>query len=101
MRGRIMSIYQLLFAGTTPIGGTIFGVLADDLGVGEGIRIVAVLCVAGLAAGLLYLRLGAGKRIALPPDLGVPVPAAGPVGLPTGLTAGSLHAEPPPKERSG
>jgi len=103
MRGRIMSIYQLLFAGTTPIGGTIFGVLADDLGVGEGIHIVAVLCLGGLAAGLLYLRFGpkAATPIALPDAPPTLVPAAGPAGLPTGLTAGAFHADPPPKERSG
>jgi hypothetical protein len=58
MRGRIMSIYQLLFAGTTPIGGTLIGYLADTRGVGAAIEIGAILCVGGLAAGVLYLRFG-------------------------------------------
>jgi MFS family permease len=58
MRGRIMSIYQLLFAGTTPVGGTLLGVLADAQGVGRAILVMAVLCVGGLAAGILYLRFG-------------------------------------------
>jgi MFS family permease len=58
MRGRIMSIYQLLFAGTTPIGGTLIGYLADTQGVGAAIEISAILCVGGLAAGVLYLRFG-------------------------------------------
>ena len=99
MRGRIMSIYQLLFAGTTPIGGTMLGVLADDLGVGEGIRIVAVLCVARSGSGATRTEGARGRKAHRPPaGPRCPGAAAGPVGLPTGLTAGSLHAEPPPKE---
>jgi MFS family permease len=58
MRGRIMSIYQLLFAGTTPIGGTFVGLLADRQGVGPAIVVAAALCVLGLGAGLAYLRFG-------------------------------------------
>jgi hypothetical protein len=58
MRGRIMSIYQLLFAGTTPIGGTFVGLLADKQGVGPAIVVAAALCVLGLGAGLAYLRFG-------------------------------------------
>ena len=33
LRGRVMSLYYLLFAGTTPIGGMLVGVLADLAGV--------------------------------------------------------------------
>lgn len=58
MRGRIMSIYQLLFAGTTPIGGTFLGFLADAYSVGSAIKIAAILSVGGLAAGVAYLRFG-------------------------------------------
>jgi MFS family permease len=58
MRGRIMSIYQLLFAGTTPIGGTFLGYIADTRGVGSAIRIASALCVVGLGAGVAYLRFG-------------------------------------------
>lgn len=58
MRGRIMSIYQLLFAGTTPIGGTGYGLLADQGGVGWATGVVSVLCAGGVIAGLAYLRLG-------------------------------------------
>jgi MFS family permease len=58
MRGRIMSIYQLLFAGTTPIGGSGYGFLADTGGVGWATGVVALICGGGVLAGLAYLRLG-------------------------------------------
>ena len=58
MRGRIMSIYQLLFAGTTPIGGAIYGLLADRGGVSWATGVMAVLCGFGVLAGLTYLRAG-------------------------------------------
>ncbi len=58
MRGRIMSIYQLLFAGTTPIGGAIYGLLANSGGVKWATGVMAVLCGFGVVAGLTYLRAG-------------------------------------------
>lgn len=73
MRGRIMSIYQLLFAGTTPIGGTGYGLLADHGGVGWATGVVSVLCAGGVLAGLAYLRLGSlhGPKEPPLPDLQV------------------------------
>ena len=35
LRGRVMSIYFLLFAGTTPIGGFLTGLAANHIGVPE------------------------------------------------------------------
>jgi MFS family permease len=58
MRGRIMSIYQLLFAGTTPVGGAVYGFLADRGGVGWATGVVSLFCAVGVLAGLAYLRLG-------------------------------------------
>jgi MFS family permease len=68
MRGRIMSIYQLLFAGTTPVGGTLMGVIADTQGVGPAIELAGILCIAGLLAGALYLRFGPQPGVAAPPQ---------------------------------
>jgi MFS family permease len=62
MRGRIMSIYQLLFAGTTPIGGAVYGLLADRGGVSWATGVMAVLCGFGVLAGLIYLRAGSLRR---------------------------------------
>jgi hypothetical protein len=68
MRGRIMSIYQLLFAGTTPVGGTLMGVIADTQGVGPAIELAGILCIAGLLAGVLYLRFGPQPGVVAPPQ---------------------------------
>ena len=54
LRGRVMSLYMLLFAGSTPIGGYLTGVMAEAWGVQTAIGIEAVLCLVGIAAGLTY-----------------------------------------------
>ncbi|HZP56030.1 MAG TPA: MFS transporter [Dehalococcoidia bacterium] len=54
LRGRVMALYMLLFAGSTPIGGYLTGVLADRLGTQTAIGIEGALCLVGVAAGLLY-----------------------------------------------
>jgi hypothetical protein len=58
-----MSIYQLLFAGTTPIGSLIIGALAERGGVQRAIATVAGLCGLGVVAALLYLRRNAAKLL--------------------------------------
>ena len=54
LRGRVMAIYMLLFAGSTPIGGFLTGYMAEHLGVSTAIAINAGACGIGVAAGLLY-----------------------------------------------
>ena len=54
LRGRVMALYMLLFAGSTPIGGFLTGVMAERLGVQTAVGIEAGLCLLGVAAGLLY-----------------------------------------------
>jgi MFS family permease len=54
LRGRVMSLYMLLFAGSTPIGGYLTGRMAEHLGVPETVTIEAGLCLAGFAAGAWY-----------------------------------------------
>ncbi len=54
LRGRVMSLYMLLFAGSTPIGGYLTGWMASRLGVPAAVGIEAALCVLGVAAGLVY-----------------------------------------------
>ena len=56
MRGRIMSLYQMLFAGTTPLGAIVVGALAETAGARSGLVLGAVgACVAG-CYGLLATR---------------------------------------------
>jgi MFS family permease len=54
LRGRVMSIFFLLMAGSTPIGGLITGQLADRVGVPETLVIEAALRALGVAGALLY-----------------------------------------------
>jgi len=56
LRGRVMSIYMLLFAGTTPIGGFVVGALADRFGIQAALAVMATICLAGVGAAVLYLR---------------------------------------------
>ncbi len=70
LRGRVMSIYSLLFAGTTPIGSLILGALADRGGVQLAVGEMAAVCIAGVIAGLLYMQR---TRARLLPETAIPV----------------------------
>jgi MFS family permease len=54
LRGRVMSLYMLLIAGTTPIGGFLTGLMAEHLGVSTAVGINASICLFGTAAAMLY-----------------------------------------------
>ncbi|HVA91685.1 MAG TPA: MFS transporter [Chloroflexota bacterium] len=56
LRGRVMSLYFLLFAGTTPLGAGAVGLLAARLGVQAAIVLMGSMCVigVGIAAGLAH-----------------------------------------------
>jgi MFS family permease len=56
LRGRIMSIYGLLFIGTTPIASLLIGRLAESVGVQATVVCLAGLCAVGLGAAALYAR---------------------------------------------
>ncbi|HEX5166685.1 MAG TPA: MFS transporter [Thermomicrobiales bacterium] len=58
LRGRIMSLYTLMFLGSTPIGSLIIGSLAEHQGVRMATAEVAGLCAVGigLTFGYLYLH---------------------------------------------
>ncbi|HLZ69537.1 MAG TPA: MFS transporter [Dehalococcoidia bacterium] len=69
LRGRVMSIYTLLFLGSTPIGSLVIGTLAERQGVQLAVAEMALLCLLGVAAALLYLRR---TRERLLTDMAVP-----------------------------
>ncbi len=56
LRGRVMSLYTMLFLGSTPIGSVVLGTLAQRQGVQIAVGEVAVLCGLGTVGGLLYIR---------------------------------------------
>jgi MFS family permease len=56
LRGRVMSLYTMLFLGSTPIGSVVLGTLAEHQGVQVAVAEVAIICGLGTIAGLLYSR---------------------------------------------
>jgi predicted MFS family arabinose efflux permease len=54
LRGRVMSIFFLLFAGSTPIGGYLTGALSERIGVSATLLIEAGLCAIGVAIAAAY-----------------------------------------------
>lgn len=56
LRGRVMSLYTMLFLGSTPIGSVVLGTLAEHQGVQVAVGEIAVICGLGTLAGLLYIR---------------------------------------------
>jgi MFS family permease len=98
MRGRVMSLYMMVFVGGTPIGGPVMGWVTDTFGARIGFLSGGLISAAAAAAvgaalaraGGLRLRLdlrrtGGGPRVAL-----VPRGPAGPLDGPGGAgTAGA------------
>jgi len=56
LRGRVMSLYFLLFAGTTPIGGMLVGLTAARFGVQPMVVMLGTVCAAGVACAALLGR---------------------------------------------
>jgi len=67
LRGRVMSIYSLVFLGTVPIGNALMGVIADRTGTPHAVTISGVICIiaaAGFAAKYLNKgRTASGKSV--------------------------------------
>jgi len=45
LRGRVMSVYALVFLGFAPIGNSIIGMLADSIGTTKAVTISAIICI--------------------------------------------------------
>jgi len=73
LRGRVMSVYTTVFAGSTPIGGLLMGFIASRFGVGEAFLVGGVVCAAvGVAAGVWLRRMGrAAASRKVPAEVGV------------------------------
>ncbi len=56
LRGRIMGLYVVIFAGSTPIGALFTGFMADWIGTARTIFVEGLLCLVGVASGAFYVR---------------------------------------------
>jgi len=68
-RGRILSIYILLFAGSTPIGAYFTGEMSELIGVRPTLLIDAALCGTGVALAVAYRRWRGAEHHAREPEL--------------------------------
>jgi MFS family permease len=67
LRGRVMSVYTTVFAGSTPIGGPLMGGLASAAGIGVSLAVGGVIAAGAGLVGLAWLRRrGLDGPIALP-----------------------------------
>lgn len=57
-RGRVLSLYSLLFAGTTPFGGAISGWLAEVWDIQICLAVESVVCLLAVAGAAVYLYQG-------------------------------------------
>ncbi|MEO8541353.1 MAG: MFS transporter [bacterium] len=62
LRGRVMSIFFLLFAGSTPIGAYLTGVMAEQFGVTKALLVMASLCGLGVGVAATYWHLSGVSR---------------------------------------
>lgn len=54
LRGRVMSVYALVFLGFAPIGNSLIGMLADSIGTTKAVTISAMICI--IASTLFMYR---------------------------------------------
>ena len=67
-RGRVMALWSVTFTGSTPIGGPVVGVVADDLGPRYGLGLGAIACLAAtVIGGLAVGRMPPADRYARRP----------------------------------
>jgi predicted MFS family arabinose efflux permease len=61
LRGRVISLYWMLFAGSTPVGALLIGALSRSVGVPETLTICAALALLGVGIGFAYGRRTSGR----------------------------------------
>jgi predicted MFS family arabinose efflux permease len=49
LRGRVMSLYSLVFLGTVPIGNAVMGFIADRVGTPPAVSVSGVICLIAAA----------------------------------------------------
>ena len=95
LRGRVMSVYTTVFAGSTPIGGPVMGGLASIFGVAVSLAVGGVLSALVGAGALVWMRRnGLDRGVLRPREVGaMPVPAAVPAAgaAPSGALPGRVR----------
>ena len=56
LRGRVMSVYTTIFAGSTPIGGPIMGAIASAAGIAVSLAIGGAIAAVVGAVGFVWIR---------------------------------------------
>jgi MFS family permease len=77
LRGRVMSVYTTVFAGSVPVGGLAMGALASAAGIPFAIAVGGVLSLGTGLAALFWWRRIRGSWTAARPVLAAPRPAPG------------------------
>jgi MFS family permease len=71
IRGRVLSLYTFLMIGSTPVGGAITGVIANEAGIQIALQVNATVCLLGLAVAAIFVRRSReGMRVREVPDAG-------------------------------
>jgi MFS family permease len=63
LRGRVMSVYTTIFAGSTPIGGPIMGGIASLFGIAVSLAVGGLLCLGIGGGALAWMRRNGRDRI--------------------------------------
>ncbi len=84
LRGRVISIFVLLQAGSTPIGGVITGFLSEQLGVRPALFILGLACCTGVVITAMYraAKASAFATAASPPEAAPALGSGSPFGKP-------------------
>jgi MFS family permease len=65
LRGRVMSVYSLVFLGMVPIGNSIMGLVADVIGTTNAVTIAGMICIAASAVfAKRYIKRGNEEPVA-------------------------------------
>jgi MFS family permease len=78
-RGRVLALYMLLFAGSTPIGSAVTGLVSDHWDIRVALGVNGLVCVVGVLLAGVYVVAARRRASAAPaaPDAEVPGVASG------------------------
>jgi MFS family permease len=75
-RGRVLALYMLLFAGSTPIGSAVTGLVSDRWDIRVAVGVNGVVCVLGVLLAGVYVAAVRRRASAAPHGADAEVPGA-------------------------